>query len=379
MCNTTYLTCELIDPYCSLCKTKSVVKESVHYFFRLSNYSDKLYQWITNNSFFQSEIKNYIISWIDAGLKDWDISRDPPYFGFKIIGHEDKYYYVWLDAPIGYIASTKYYCSKRGIDFNSYWKNPNESKIIHFIGKDIIYFHFLFWPAMLMGSGFKLPDNIIVHGFLTINKEKMSKSRGTFITARQYLDRYDVSLLRFYYAYNLTGNISDIDLNFEDIKDRVNSELIGNFGNFAYRTLTFLYKHYQGRIGANKENQLNNIIKEKEDLISQYYSKCHLKDVLRLILELGDLGNRYFQQAEPWKKFKTDPDTAWSQISFCVHLIRDMCILLKPIIPSICANLESQLQLSDQKWTDLGTSLDSRSIGKPAPLFNKIETFNLES
>ncbi|MGA1871078.1 MAG: methionine--tRNA ligase [bacterium] len=377
VCNSTYKTTDLIDPYCSLCSTTPIVKKSIHYFFRLSAYSEKLADWIHNSPLFQSEVKNYILSWIDTGLNDWDISRDAPYFGFKIKGEEDKYYYVWMDAPIGYIASTKHFCDKHGLDFDSYWTRSEECNLIHVIGKDIIYFHFLFWPAMLMGSGFNLPENIFVHGFLTINKKKMSKSRGTFITARQYLEKYDPSLLRFYFAYNISGNISDIDLDCMDLKDKVNSEIIGNFGNLVYRTLTFLYKHFQGRIHTFNEEQLTTLLTEKRDLIGTHYSMCNFREVLKIIFELGDIGNKYFQQAEPWKRIKTAPDIAWSQISFCVHLIHDLCIYLKPILPAICKNLEYQLQVSDLKWSDLGTSLAGITIKKPEPLLKKIESFEL--
>src|SRR3989338_11313658 len=202
-CNAAYKTIDLIEPYCAICKNKPIRKSSTHYFFRLSKFSSKLEKWLNKNNNLQPEIRHFVLNWIKNGLEDWNISRDGPYFGFKIPGEEDKYYYVWLDAPIGYIASTENYCTKHDLKTEDYWNSKN-AKIYHFIGKDIVYFHFLFWPAMLLGSGFSLPHDIVVHGFLTVNGEKMSKSRGTFFTAREFLQSYNAEYLRFYYASMLS-------------------------------------------------------------------------------------------------------------------------------------------------------------------------------
>ncbi len=378
VCNATYNTTDLVAPYCAICHSNPIRKSSRHYFFRLSRYSDRLKDWITQNANIQPEIRNYILNWIESGLKDWDVSRDAPYFGFKITGETDKYYYVWLDAPIGYMASCKHYCEKRGIRFEDYWVN-RESRILHFIGKDIIYFHFLFWPAMLMGSGFNLPDNIFVHGFLTVNGEKMSKSRGTFITARAYLERYPPSLLRFYYAMNITRSISDIDLDTADFIERINSELIGNIANLAYRSMTFIRKNFNGILTAPDASKIIERIKKKVDLISGHYNSCNLRSVVKEILEIGDIGNKFLQNAEPWRVIKTDKDRAWRDLSTIIHILRDMAICLKPIIPDICEDLEAQLGLVALKWANLGNSLEGHIIGQPRQLLKKVEVAELIS
>ena len=261
-CKAAYSTTDLIEPFCAICGTAPVKKKSVHYFFQLSKCSKQIKDWLDKNKNLQQEVKNYVLNWIKEGLKDWDITRDGPYFGFKIPGEEDKYYYVWLDAPIGYIASTEYYCThlaKGKERVEEYWK---DGRIIHFIGKDIIYFHFLFWPAMLMNSGFALPEDIVVHGYLVANKEKMSKSRGTFFTARDYLNVLPPDYLRFYYAANLSKTMSDIDLDFNDIKSRANNELVADLGNFVYRVLSFVNKNFDSTLSGFDEKETKPIIDE---------------------------------------------------------------------------------------------------------------------
>src|SRR3989338_9885781 len=242
-CNSVYKPIDLVEPKCVVCGASPVRKSSVHYFFKLSSFSQKLKEWVTNHENIQPEIKNFVLNWINSGLEDWDITRDGPYFGFKIPGELNKYYYVWLDAPIGYIAATEKY-SKEKLNQTAtaaYWHNDH-ARIIHFIGKDIIYFHFLFWPAMLMGVGLNLPADLAVHGHLTINGEKMSKSRGNFLTAKDYLAVADhqPEFLRFYYASHLVKAISDINLDFEDFKTIINGDLVSNIANFVHRTLVFI-------------------------------------------------------------------------------------------------------------------------------------------
>lgn len=376
ICNSTYNTVDLIDPYCAICGTHPIQKRSRHYFFRLSSYEERLRRWLTENKNIQPEICNYILNWIEQGLKDWDISRDEPYFGFKIVGEEDKYYYVWLDAPIGYMASCKHYCKEKGIHFEDYWMNP-ESRIRHFIGKDIIYFHFLFWPAMLMGSGFNLPDSIFVHGFLTVNGEKMSKSRGTFITAKDYLNKHPASLLRFYYALNITRSISDIDLDTNDFKDKINSELVGNIANLTYRSLSFLKKNFNGHLTAPAQSDIIEKTREKIVSIHSHYESANLRSVVKEILGMGDLGNKYLQHEEPWKLIKTDRGRAWQVLSLIINIVRDITICLKPIIPDICEGLESQLGLDNLLWKDIGTSLESHTIGEPRQILQRVESIDL--
>ncbi len=248
-CSFVYKPIDLIESFCVLCGTAPTRKMSIHYFFKLSSFSDRLKDWLNSNANLQPEIRNFVMSWIDSGLEDWDITRDGPYFGFKIPGELSKYYYVWLDAPIGYIsASDKFAQDTMKKDASVFWK-AGDSEVIHFIGKDIIYFHLLFWPALLMGMGYNLPSDIVVHGHLTINGDKMSKSRGNFVTARDYLEKYDPELLRFYYASNLSKTVSDINLDFRDFQNKINSELVSNICNLIYRTLNFINNNFDSKIG----------------------------------------------------------------------------------------------------------------------------------
>jgi len=371
-CNATYSTVDLVEPYCTICGNTPIRKTSEHYFFKLGECQEKLKKWLTENENLQDEVKNYVLNWIKEGLRDWCISRDGPYFGFKIPGEENKYYYVWLDAPIGYISSTANYSKQNKIDVDDYWKR---GKVIHFIGKDIIYFHFLFWPAMLEAADFRLPDDIVVHGFLTVNKEKMSKSRGTFLTAREYLDVLDPGYLRFYYAANLSRTISDIDLDLKDFKDKVNNELVADLGNFAYRVLSFTNKNFDGKI-TTLPNDIDPVINEvtKEfELVKKNYKEVNFREAVRHILRVGSIGNKYFQDNEPWKLIKEDPAKAQEVITFCVNLVKDIGILIKPILPKAAANVENQLNLDSQTWNDLNFSLENISIGSAEILFKKLE------
>ncbi|MGA1875365.1 MAG: methionine--tRNA ligase [bacterium] len=376
VCNATYATTDLVDAYCAICHASPIRKESDHYFFRLSYYANRLRSWLVGNKYIQEEIKNYILHWIDSGLKDWDITRDAPYFGFHILDDPDRYYYVWLDAPIGYMASTKHYCQEHGDDFESYWVRDS-GKIIHFIGKDIIYFHFLFWPAVLMGSGFRLPDFLIVHGFLTVNKQKMSKSRGTFITAREYWQKADPSYLRFYFASNLSRNISDIDFDLNDFKERVNSELLGNVANLANRTLNFLKNKLDGEIASPDLEEYQSLLQQKSPLVIGAYQSCEFRTAVRAILEMSDYANKYLQRCEPWRVIKESREEAGRIVSTCIHWIRDLSVLLKPVIPKVCRELEMQLNVPELTLQDLGKVIADHTIGCPKPLVQRIEHLDL--
>jgi len=372
VCNATYSPIELINSYCIICKNPPTRKKSVHYFFKLSNYAEKLKKWLIENKRLQKEIKNYVLNWIEEGLKDWDITRDAPYFGFNILGEKNKYYYVWLDAPIGYIASTKHYCDQHNLDYRLYWEDKN-GRIIHFIGKDIIYFHFLFWPAQLMAAGFNLPYNIVVHGFLTLKKEKMSKSRGHLISAREYLDKLDPNYLRFYYACNLSHSMSDINFDPEQLKNRVNSQLIGNFANFANRTLTFLKKNFDGKVGDFNDEEPLKKIKINVEKILAAYRDIDFRQVINLIMEIGDIGNNYMQSMEPWRVIKEDKKKAHEIVALCFHILKQLCILMKPIVPSLCKKLEKQLNLENLTLKDLEIKTDkTHEIGSPSPLIQMI-------
>ncbi|MBS3105322.1 methionine--tRNA ligase [Candidatus Woesearchaeota archaeon] len=372
-CNAAYKTIDLIDPYCAICKNKPIRKISKHYFFRLSKFSKKLESWLKKNKNLQQEIKNFVFNWIKNGLEDWNISRDGPYFGFKIPGEEDKYYYVWLDAPIGYIASTDNYCKKKGLKTEDYW-NSKDARIYHFIGKDIIYFHFLFWPAMLIGSGFSLPYHILVHGFLTLNGEKMSKSRGTFFTAREFLQKNNAEHLRFYYAGLLSGRMSDIDLSFDDFGKKINNELAANIGNFCYRVLNFLNRYFDGEVKDvdNNKTLINEIKKLTKNIEKSYYG-LNFNEALKGILHISSLGNKCFQENEPWKLIEKDREKVHKILGLCVNIVKNLSILIKPILPDFSLKLQKQLNLQNQKWSNINFELKNHKIGKDEILIKKIE------
>ncbi len=349
-CNSAYKTVDLIDPYCVICKSTPQRKESEHYFFKLSTFSDKLDAWLTGNKNLQPEIVNFIRNWIKDGLEDWDITRDGPYFGFKIPGEENKYYYVWLDAPIGYIASTENYCKQHGLKAEDYWTG-DKAEIIHFIGKDIIYFHFLFWPATLMGIGFNLPKDIIVHGFLTQKEEKMSKSRGSLFTAEDYLKIYNPEHLRFYYAKGLSKKLSDINLEWDDFSDTINNELVANIANFCYRVLSFIQKNYEGKITEIAENDaLIKQFNEGTERIKKLYREYNFREAVREILALGAIGNKYMQDEQPWKKSKEE---AAPVLGLCANLARNLSILISPILPVFSEKIQAQLGEQNLRWEDI--------------------------
>ncbi len=390
-CNATYKTIELIEPYCAICKNKPIRKTSKHYFFKLSKFSSKLDSWLKKNKNLQPEIKNFVFNWIKNGLEDWNISRDGPYFGFKIPGEEDKYYYVWLDAPIGYIASTENYCKKHGLKAEDYWNNKThenqrfsgprkskrfsrDSRIYHFIGKDIIYFHFLFWPAILLGSDFQLPYDIVVHGFLTVNGEKMSKSRGTFFTAREFLQNYNAEHLRFYYASFLSKKMSDIDLSFDDFAKKINNELAANIGNFCYRVLNFLNKNFDGEVkDIDNNKELIKEIGKKIKSIEKNYYELNFNEVIKNILHISSLGNKYFQDNEPWRLIDKDKERVHKILGLCVNIIKNLSILTTPILPDFSLKLQKQLNQNNLKWINLNFDLKNHKIGKDEILIKKIE------
>ncbi len=370
-CNAAYKTVDLIDPYCVVCKKKPIRKKSEHYFFRLGEFSYKLKKWVTENKIIQKEIKNFVLNWIKEGLEDWCISRDAPYFGFKIPGEQNKYYYVWLDAPIGYISSA---CNYFGKDVKKAEQQWNKADVIHFIGKDIIYFHFLFWPAMLIGADFNLPKYLLVHGFLTVNKEKMSKSRGTFFTAKDFLQKYDAEYLRYYYAKVLNRRLSDIDLDFNDFNKSINNELVANLGNFCYRVLNFLNKNFDSRVGKiEKEDSIIKQINEKIKIIKENYEDCNFNSAVKEILAISDLGNRYFQNNEPWKLIKEDKVKAHKIVGFSANIVKILSILVSPVLPRFSSGLQEQLNLKDLKWKDIDFNFEDKKINEAKILIQKIE------
>ncbi len=362
---------DLINPKCVICSRTPVQRESEHYFFRLSSMGKKLRKWMDSPpAELQPEVRNWLEGWLQKGLEDWCISRDAPYFGFEIPDSkketgEAKYFYVWLDAPIGYISSTKNYCDKAKCRWEDYW---HRGKVQHFIGKDIAYFHFLFWPAMLMAVGIPVPK-LTVHGFITVNGEKMSKSRGTFFTAKDLLKLYPAESLRFFYASHLDRKVVDIDLNFDDLKALNNNVLMGNLGNFCYRVLTFAQRNY----GAVKEiatmKETKHVTAHLEE-VQHSYLKQDFKTAVKNILQISDIGNAYFQKSEVWK----NPQEKQSKeaVGWCVNLARNVAIAAEPILPELSRKVQKALGEKSWSWQDLSFSWKGKL--KPIPkLVEKIE------
>ncbi len=380
-CNAAYKTTDLITPYCAICKNRPVRKFSRHYFFKLSEFSKKLERWLKTNSALQREIVNFVLGWIEKGLEDWCISRDGPYFGFKIPGDENKYFYVWMDAPIGYIASTENYCKKHNERTEDYWKSK-DSEIIHVIGKDIIYFHYLFWPAVLMAAELHVPDKIVVHGYVTMKKEKMSKSRGTMIRAREYLDVLDPELLRFYYASGLTGKMSDVDFDPDDFVEKINNELVANIANFCYRVTSFANNNFNSEIKEiakdNEAKAFMNELRIKFESAGKHYFSFDFREAVKDILAVSSLGNKYFQDNAPWKLIKEGDEgrkKAHEIICLSVNIAKNLAILIEPVLPKFSRELFKQLSIPESRlsWEHLDFKLKNHRINQGRIIFQKTE------
>ncbi len=381
VCSATYQPVDLINPYCATCRAKPVLQISKHYFFKLADYEQQLRALIAGGHT-QKSVSNKLDEWFKAGLKDWDISRDGPYFGFKIPGEENKFFYVWLDAPIGYMASARNYCDKNNIDFDNLWPgtgsagaNSSEYELYHFIGKDIMYFHALFWPAMLMGAGIKTAEKLFVHGFLTVNGEKMSKSRGTFIKASTYVKHLNPEYLRYYYASKLTDSIEDIDLRIDDFINKINSDMVGKFANLASRSGPMLTKKLDGRLGRldNKgADLLNKLTAEKEQIIGDYENLKYAA-VVRRITALADEANRYVEKNQPWVTIKTDPEKTRTALTAIINAVRILTIYLKPILPKYAEKVEKFLNVNKLSFEDLKTVLENHKINEFERLIERID------
>jgi methionyl-tRNA synthetase len=371
-CNATHETTDLVNPYCSICGTPPIRKLSNHYFFKLGDFTDWLRKWLNSNQNLQTEIKNQILTWVNEGLNDWCISRDGPYFGFKIPGEEDKYFYVWLDAPIGYMATTANYCKDKPFTADDYWQK-DEAEIIHFIGKDIIYFHLLFWPAVLHGAGFHVPENIVVHGFLTVNGEKMSKSRGTFLTAEEFKEYLDPELLRFYYAANLSHTMTDIDLDLTNLENRINNELVSNFANLVYRVMSFTSKNYGGELSIVQDEGLITEINEKSMGVYNAFENFEFRDAVNRILEISSMGNKYFQDNKPWEGVKSDKENTQRVLTDCVNIVKNLAIMIKPIMPLFAEKIEKQLNMDNLTWADIDSQIENHKLGKAEIILRKID------
>ncbi len=373
VCSATYRPTELINPYCATCRARPTLKISEHYFFKLADFEKQLKALIAGGHT-QKSVANKLDEWFKIGLKDWDISRDGPYFGFKIPGEENKFFYVWLDAPIGYMASAKNYCDKNNLDFDKVW-NSDEYELYHFIGKDIVYFHALFWPAMLIGTGFKTADKLFVHGFLTVNSEKMSKSRGTFIDAGTYIRHLNPEYLRYYYASKLTGGIEDIDLRTDDFVNKINSDLVGKLANIASRSGPMLTKKLDSQLGRldEKGEQLINKLTAAKDQIIRDYEGLNYASVVRTIIALADEANRYVEQNQPWVTVKTDLERTRTTLTAVINAVRILTIYLKPILPKYAEKVEKFLNIGKLSFADVETVLANHKINEFERLVERID------
>ena len=381
VCGATYEPTDLAEPHCFICGNTPVLRESHHFYVKLDNCRDFLRDFIENTGVLQEDMRNFVKSWIDEGLREWCISRDGPYFGFKIPGTDDKYFYVWLDAPIGYISSTEKWCKDNGKRVEDYWASGSETKVVHFIGKDIVYFHALFWPVMLKNSNFNLPSKIMVHGFLNVQGEKMSKSRGTFILAREFLDKIKhpqaPEYLRFYYGSKLMPNSADIDLNSGELLNRVNTTLANNIGNLHHRTFVFCDRYFDKKIpDVNWDEAIATVVSEAGLEIAGYYEKCEYRSVVEKVHALGSLGNKYYQDSKPWELIKTEPQKAAEVMVTCVNLIKAIAVFLKPITPEMTGRVERQLE-AVFNWGDHMFSIRNKPLGIIEKLIKPLEEDDL--
>ncbi|MBK8163407.1 MAG: methionine--tRNA ligase [Gammaproteobacteria bacterium] len=388
-CGATYDPTELINPVSAISGSTPVRKESEHHFFRLGECRDFLQDWVRHgrrrgNPPLQDEAHNKLEEWFDAGLRDWDISRDAPYFGFEIPGAPGKFLYVWLDAPVGYMASFQDLCRRRGLDFDAFWAADSAAELYHFIGKDILYFHALFWPATLHFSGYRTPDRIFVHGFLTVNGQKMSKSRGTFITARSFLNHVDPEYLRYYFAAKLNERIEDLDLNFDDFTARVNSDLVGKYINIASRTAGFISDRFGGALSGRPSGDGAALLARMQGAaegIARAYEERRYGEAVRTIMELADQANAYINDRQPWRLVK-DPSSQAEAQEVCsagINAFRLLTLYLKPILPRMAAAVEDFLAVPPLAWQDAAELLAGHIIKPYTHLAKRIERAQIDA
>jgi len=387
-CGATYSPIDLDNPYSVLSGTKPIRKKTLHYFFKLSECEEFLKNWIKNETL-QPEAENKLKEWFDMGLQDWDISRDAPYFGFEIPNAPGKYFYVWLDAPIGYMASFKKFAQMNDLSFDEFWNEDSTTELIHFIGKDILYFHALFWPATLHYANYRTPSKIFTHGFLTVNGEKMSKSRGTFITARSYLEHIkDPNFLRYYYSTKLNSSMEDLDLNFEDFIAKNNSDLIGKFINIPSRTSGFINKYFNSElmpitsIKSEDALMLFKKIKEARKIIELNYEAREFSKLVKFMMQLVEDLNEYISKTEPWKLSKEEGQLETNSelheiCSVCLKSFRSISIFLTPIIPNLCENIANFYDEAEFRSFDAADH-DVLKINSYKHLLKRIEQEDIE-
>ena len=376
VCGATYRPSELLDAVSVLSGTRPVERESEHLFFKLGDFEAMLRRWMAEGRLHES-VRNKLGEWFEAGLQDWDISRDAPYFGFEIPGRPGKYFYVWLDAPIGYIASFRQLCDRRPeLDFDAWWRPGSDKELYHFIGKDIVYFHSLFWPAVLHGSGFRTPTAVFAHGFLTVNGEKMSKSRGTFIRASTWLEHLDPEALRYYYAAKLGPGVEDIDLNLEDFVQRVNSDLVGKLVNIASRCAGFIHRAAHGRLAAAlPEPALHDEFAAAGPGIAEHFEERRYSQAIRQVMALADRANQYIDREKPWIMAR-EPGREAEVQAVCtqgLNAFRSLVTWLKPVLPHLAAAAEAFLRCPPLAWDDAATPLLDHEIGPFEPLMQRVD------
>lgn len=386
VCGTTYSPTELINPYSAVSGAKPELRESEHFFFKLGECADFLKAWTSGNNphdgkpHLQAEALNKMKEWLGEGeettLSDWDISRDAPYFGFEIPDAPGKYFYVWLDAPVGYMASFKNLCDRIGVDFDEYFKADSQTEMYHFIGKDILYFHALFWPAMLHFSGHRAPTGVYAHGFLTVDGQKMSKSRGTFITAKSYLEQgLNPEWMRYYIAAKLNSKIEDIDLNLQDFISRVNSDLVGKYVNIAARASGFIAKRFEGCLKDVADSALLAKLTAQSEAIAECYESREYAKALRDIMALADIVNEYVDANKPWELAKQEgQDERLHEV--CSELINAFTMLtayLAPVLPKVAENAAKFLNLEAITWANTRETLGKHAINKYEHLMQRVE------
>lgn len=380
VCASTYSPMDLINPRSAVSGATPVVKESEHFFFDLPAFENMLQEWTRSGSL-QPEIANKMQEWFESGLQQWDISRDAPYFGFEIPGAKDKFFYVWLDAPIGYMASFKNLCDREGIDFNEFWAEHSEAELYHFIGKDIVYFHSLFWPAMLEGSGYRKPTNVFAHGYVTVDGAKMSKSRGTFIQASTYLNHIDPECLRYYYAAKINNRIEDLDFNLDDFVQRVNTDIVNKLVNLASRNASFIAKRFNGKLADKLEDKaLFEEFTARAEQISTYYETREFNKAIREIMALADKANKYIDDKAPWVIAKEEGKEAELQAvcSMGIELFRVLMTYLKPVLPKLAERSESFLQ-TELRWDNLHQPLLGHTLSPFKALFSRLEKKQIDA
>ncbi len=377
VCGQTYAAEELKDAHCSICGQPPVTRDSEHLFFELEPFRDFLKAWIPSHT--APDVANKLLEWFNEPLRGWCISRDAPYFGFEIPGHPNKYFYVWVDAPIGYMASLKKWCVEHNESFEAWWQNP-EAELYHFIGKDIVRFHCLFWPAMLHTAGYKTPNQVFVHGFLTVNGEKMSKSKGTFIKARTYLDHLNPQDLRFYYACKLNGTTDDMDLNLGDFVNRVNSDLVGKITNLASRGAQMLHKSLGGVTGTMdpEGRELCTKAQSWSQSIAAHYEARDFSKVMVEVRDLADQANQYFDSKAPWALVKTDPEAARGVMTSVLNIFRVLAIYMQPILPAYAAKVAKLFNEPPYVWADVKKIIENAPVKPYEYLATRVEQASVD-